>query len=134
MPTQENINEIASYLKSFEDGTRRHNQQDIHSCKSSHCLAGWKAYEDATKEGLVIDDWGTYDYLDGSTSAESKKLEHFCATELDFQFADEMDYAAQVWGLNDKESDLLFDGDLTLEQMKNNLKSIATSHGLNYDY
>ena len=45
-----------------------------------------------------------------------------------------MDYAAKVWGLNSDEEDLLFDGDLTLQEMKENLKLIAVSHGLTYDY
>ena len=62
MPTQQDINEIASYLKSFEDGTRKHDQSSIHGCGSSHCLAGWKAYEDAIKSGLQIDDFESFSY------------------------------------------------------------------------
>jgi len=138
MPTQNDINEIADYLKSFEDGTRKHDQSTIHGCGSSHCLAGWKAYEDAIKAGLQIDDFE----LNGSDVDdidwyESKTLEKFCQEKAKFgspYLFGEMDYAAQVWGLDYEEEDSLFDGDLTLQQMKANLKSIAISHGLTYDY
>jgi hypothetical protein len=135
MPTQNDINEIADYLKSFEDGTRKHDQASIHGCGSSHCLAGWKAYDDATKAGLQIDDFVpfyTYDY----DWYESKTLEKFCKEKVSesSSWTGEMDYAAQVWGLDGEEEDLLFDGDLTLQQMKANLESIAVSHGLTYDY
>jgi hypothetical protein len=135
MPTQQDINEIASYLKSFEDGTRKHDQSSIHGCGSSHCLAGWKAYDDATKSGLQIDDFVAVQF-GPMTWYQSAKLEKFCQQKADSEsifYFDEMDYAAKVWGLNEEEEDLLFDGDLTLQEMKENLKSIAVSHGLTYD-
>ena len=135
MITQEHINEIADYLKSFEDGTRKHDQKNIHGCGSSHCLAGWKTYEDAIKEGLVVDDFKQISRYD-SEWYSSKLLVEFVTDKLNTKewLPDEMDYAAQVWCLNEDEAELLFDGDLTLQEMKVNLKFIATSHDLKYDY
>jgi hypothetical protein len=123
-------------LKAFENGTKKHDQYDIHSCNSAHCLAGWKAYDDALSSGLTINDWQENSTLSGNRPwLSSENLENFCQSQTPKKIVeDEMDYATEKWGLTESEEDLLFDGDLTLDQMKENLKTIADNHSLVYTY
>lgn len=131
-PTQESINEIFDYLNSFKDGRRPHNQIDVHThttCGTSHCLAGWVAYDDTVKATGKIPTYNAYD--------ESFEIEFFIQEykrkfpeAQDIQFFYELEYAQHKWGLTEEEADMLFMGDLTLDQMFANAAKIADTHGL----
>ena len=131
--TQESINEIFAYLHSFKDGTRTHHQGSIHTaiatgCGTSHCLAGWKAHDDYVK---TIGEEPTYcdnfsHELDSFIEAYKEQV-----PESDQQkFFMEWEYAQYKWGLSTIEADLLFVGELTLDEMFVNAAQIAEAHGL----
>lgn len=120
MPTQDHINEIAGYLKSFEDGTRNHDQRFIHSaCGSAHCLAGWKELDDAIARKDCI-------------SFRSEEGVKAIINGVAHRYANGWDYAAAVWELDEEEDEdyILFAPDLTLDEMKEGLRTIAAFHGL----
>ena len=129
MPTQQHIDEIADYLRSFKDGTRKHNQDFWHShCGTSHCLAGWKALDDATNAGIEIKDWNEgYE----ETSFSDTLLEWLRSQVSHSTFLTEEEIYARIqWQLDPLETGMLFEAALTLEQMMNNLCDIAKNHGL----
>lgn len=121
MPTQANVDEIAEYLRSFKDGSRKHNQTEWHSnCGTAHCLAGWKAFDDYSKNNVPIDDWEQFD----SYTSHSEILEEWLGTQ------NPEPYCTKTWGLTDLESYSLFDSHLTLDQMMAHLCKIAKDHDL----
>jgi hypothetical protein len=114
MPTQEIINEIAQYILDFKTGAKEHKQDEWH-CGTAHCLAGWKHFDDARKVLEEIDynesGWGIVGYPNkGINNTE--------------------DYAANVWGLDPGEADVLFDGDNTLADIAEKLIEISDEYHL----
>lgn len=130
MPTQEHINEIASYLSKFRTGELEHRQEWFH-CGTAHCLAGWKAVHDAQKAGLDVEK----DRKRHRRSHQKPRDDWFELPVLDrfmeeFVGGSEWTYAAKVWGLDSHESGLLFAEHLTLDEMIHNLFLIARGYGL----
>ena len=136
MPKQEHIDEIAGYIRSFEDGSKPHNQGHYHSplgtplhgCGTAHCLAGWKAYDDAIAAGVRIE-WqcGSVDQYDDPW-LRSDDLWEFVNSTGD-SWSEEI-YSRHEWELTTWEGDRLFGASLSLATMKENLRAIAASHGL----
>ena len=130
MPTQEHINEIAEYLRKFKSGELEHYQQWYH-CGTAHCLAGWKAVHDAQATGVDVFSCTKkmpdilYDDLNWiSLPLLNDFMRH---TSL---CCDEWQYAQLKWGLNGGEAQMLFDADLSLEDMIDNLQSIDAHNDL----
>jgi hypothetical protein len=127
MPTQANVDEIAEYLRSFKDGSRKHNQTEWHSnCGTAHCLAGWKVVDDYHQNNGQIDDWKEEFYTIGDEEfsfSMSSKLSNSPPSNPDR-------YCRKVWGLTFDESESLFESYLTLEDMMANLCKIAKDHDL----
>lgn len=137
MPKQEHIDEIAGYIRSFENGSKPHNQGHYHSplgtplhdCGTAHCLAGWKAYDDAIAAGVKVE-WqclGSVGQYDGRW-LKSDDLWGFVNSTG--KYWNEETYSRHKWGLTVLEGDRLFGSSLSLAAMKENLRAIAASHGL----
>ena len=127
MPTQQHIDEIAGYLKSFKDGTRKHNQEHYHShWGTNHCLAGWKELDDASSKGVNPLDWeerelGDDDYFSTSPSLRKWRSQYAISSGL---------YAQRAWALSEEQAKSLFDWKLSLSKMEANLKAIAAEYNL----
>jgi DMSO/TMAO reductase YedYZ molybdopterin-dependent catalytic subunit len=133
---QEHLDEIGKYLSFFQEGFKSHNQEHYHSpdkesCKTAHCLAGWKTYDDAIAAGVQIE-WKEYPAKDGySPYLVSDQLNKFVFEQVPgTEEGGEERYARYKWELTQTEGDILFESHLSLEEMKENLQLIAKRHEL----
>ena len=108
------LEEIRDILKGVKSGRLLHNQQNYHTqteCGTAHCIAGWKAHNDAIKARL---DFTYRTHALHVDSLVSDELEHFMYDKA--TTTTEWHYASSQWDLKFLESVILFDDNATLDQ------------------
>lgn len=105
----EALKEIRDILEGVKSGQLLHDQSSYHSqtaCGTAHCVAGWKAHNDAIKAGVTV----TYNsYIDGYA-----KLDEFMNKKIGT--SSEWDYAQTDWDLSRQEAEELFKCEATLDE------------------
>jgi hypothetical protein len=100
-------NEIREILEGCRDGRLKHDQ-DVFSCNSARCIAGWKiAFDIAKSRGKGI---ATAKRL------RDRTITDFASARSDDECLPEWYYAKEAWGLVAQEASGLFDTDSTLDQ------------------
>lgn len=112
----DSLKEIRDILDGVKSGRLPHDQTDYHTitdCGTAHCIAGWKAHNDAVKAGYVP----VYELRKISLFNESltisKVLTDFLVESI--HNTDPWIYAKIEWELTVDESFYLFDSESTLD-------------------
>lgn len=123
------LKEIRGILEGIESQRLLHYQNSYHAqteCGTAHCIAGWKAHNDAIKAGL--DFTYTKSCFDEVSSAE---LDEFMKDKSGT--SSEWVYAEEQWGLEPIEAAHLFDTHLTLDEQFELLEVLEAGYTLKYD-
>lgn len=108
----ETLIEIREILEGVKHGRLLHDQRSFHTqtaCGTAHCIAGWKAHNDAAKVIPGLD----YTYQ-GPEEITSEELDEFMYSKAKTQ--SEWRYAEKEWGLTATEASHLFESHVTLDE------------------